>query len=70
KYSVLPALNCNEIAALDIFEGSITKERFILFLCEQVVSLLNPFPHPHSVVVVDNCHIHHDEEVRQIIEDE
>ncbi|KIK75933.1 hypothetical protein PAXRUDRAFT_85055, partial [Paxillus rubicundulus Ve08.2h10] len=66
-YSVLPALDCSGIAALDIFEGSITKERFILFLHEQVAPLLNPFPHPRSVVVMDNCRIHHDEEIRQII---
>jgi hypothetical protein len=31
---------------------------------------LNPFPAPCSVVVVDNCAIHHDEEIRRIIEDE
>jgi transposase len=24
----------------------------------------------HSVVVMDNCSIHHDEDIRQIIEDE
>ncbi|KIK81400.1 hypothetical protein PAXRUDRAFT_109593, partial [Paxillus rubicundulus Ve08.2h10] len=66
-YSVLPALDCNGIVALDIFEGSITKERFIYFLCEQVAPLLNSFPHPRSVVVMDNCCIHHDKEIRQII---
>ncbi|KIK82784.1 hypothetical protein PAXRUDRAFT_73402, partial [Paxillus rubicundulus Ve08.2h10] len=68
-YSVLPALDCDGIVALDIFEGSITKEIFIYFLREQVAPLLNPFPHPCSVVVMNNCHIHHDEEIRQIIED-
>ena len=31
---------------------------------------LNPFPTPCSVVVVDNCTIHHDEEIRCIIDDE
>ncbi|KZV85619.1 hypothetical protein EXIGLDRAFT_585406, partial [Exidia glandulosa HHB12029] len=29
---------------------------------------LNPFPNDRSVVILDNCAIHHDEEVRQIIE--
>jgi len=29
---------------------------------------LTPFPGPRSVVILDNCAIHHDEEIRQIIE--
>jgi len=32
--------------------------------------LLNPYSEKHSVVVMDNCSIHHDEEVRKLIEDE
>jgi hypothetical protein len=31
---------------------------------------LNPFSMDHSVVVMDNCSIHHDEDIHQIIEDE
>lgn len=31
---------------------------------------MNPFPAKRSVVVMDNCSIHHDEEVRRLIEDE
>jgi len=32
------------------------------------VPLLTPYPGPRSVVILDNCAIHHDEEIRQIIE--
>lgn len=38
KYSILPALTTEGIIALDIFEGSVTKERFIEFLRTDVVS--------------------------------
>jgi hypothetical protein len=38
RYSILPALTCEGIIALDIFEGSVNKERFIQFLNEQLVS--------------------------------
>jgi hypothetical protein len=31
---------------------------------------LNPYPAKHSVVVLDNCSIHHDEEIHQLIEDD
>jgi transposase len=31
---------------------------------------LTPYPGPRSVVVLDNCAIHHDEEIRRIIVEE
>jgi hypothetical protein len=30
----------------------------------------NPYPGPRSVIVLDNCNIHHAEEVRQLVEDD
>lgn len=38
KYSVLPALSMDGIVAASIFEGAVTKERFLHFLKTQVVS--------------------------------
>lgn len=87
RYSVLPALCYEGIVALDIFEGSVTKERFMNFLKNDLVCMpfnllpliyslktqapqLNPYPGVRSVVVMDNCAIHHDEEVRAIVEGE
>jgi hypothetical protein len=37
RYSILPALTSDGIVALDIFEGSVNKERFIRFLKEDLV---------------------------------
>lgn len=37
RYSILPALTTEGIIALDNFEGSVTKERFLTFIREQVV---------------------------------
>ena len=37
RHSILPALSSDGIITLDIFEGSVTKERFLQFLHEQVV---------------------------------
>jgi transposase len=34
------------------------------------VPLMHPYPGPRSVLVLDNCNIHHAEEVRALIEDE
>jgi hypothetical protein len=30
---------------------------------------MNPHPGPRSVFVMDNCHIHHGEEIQALIED-
>ncbi|KAA1475514.1 hypothetical protein DENSPDRAFT_745536, partial [Dentipellis sp. KUC8613] len=70
RYSVLPALSCDGIVALDIFEGAVTKDKFIQFIREELAPQLGPYPGPRSVIVLDNCAIHHDEAVRQIVEDE
>jgi hypothetical protein len=34
------------------------------------IPLTNPYPGPRSVLIIDNCNIHHAEEVRQLVEDE
>ena len=39
RYSILPALTSQGVLALDIFEGSVNKERFIRFLHENIVRL-------------------------------
>ncbi|KAI0048886.1 hypothetical protein FA95DRAFT_1490142 [Auriscalpium vulgare] len=70
RYSILPALTYEGIIALDIFEGSVNKEKFVQFLEEELAQHLTPYPGPRSVVVLDNCAIHHDEIVRRIIVDE
>jgi len=40
RYSILPALTMDGVIALEIVEGSITKERFLRFLHEQVVTIV------------------------------
>lgn len=40
--------------------------------CSQLLQTpqLTPYPGPRSVVVLDNCAIHHDEEIRRIVVEE
>ncbi|KAL6303692.1 hypothetical protein BKA93DRAFT_698105, partial [Sparassis latifolia] len=64
---ILPALTCNGIIALDILKGSVNKEKFIQFLEDDLAPQLTPYPGPCSVVVLDNCAIHHDEDVRRVV---
>ncbi|KIK36704.1 hypothetical protein CY34DRAFT_39772, partial [Suillus luteus UH-Slu-Lm8-n1] len=69
RYSILPILTLDGIIAYDIIEGPVTSERFVQFLQEHVLPLTNPYHGPCSVLVLDNCRIHHSEEVRRVVED-
>lgn len=40
RFSILPALTCDGIIALDIFEGSVNKDKFIYYLRNQLVGPL------------------------------
>ncbi|PBK92653.1 hypothetical protein ARMGADRAFT_930649, partial [Armillaria gallica] len=68
-YSILSILTLDGIIAYDIIPGSVTSEKFVDFLRKKI-SLMNPFPGPHSVLLMDNCSIHHSEKVQQLVEDE
>jgi len=70
RHSILPALSSDGIVALEIIEGSVNKELFLQFLRNRVAPQLNPFPGKKSVVIMDNCAIHHDEEIRGLIVDD
>ncbi|KIK86889.1 hypothetical protein PAXRUDRAFT_152521, partial [Paxillus rubicundulus Ve08.2h10] len=67
-YSILPALTLDGIIAYNIIEGSITGECFVQFLKDHVMPFTTPYLGPQSVLVMDNCSIHHGEEVHQLVE--
>jgi len=64
---MLPALTTEDIIALDIFEGSVTKDRFLTFIKEQVVchTLMLSFVHtpfylfdkPHSSIPIQGSKV-------------
>ncbi|KAJ8585557.1 hypothetical protein M405DRAFT_700469, partial [Rhizopogon salebrosus TDB-379] len=67
RYSILPILMLDGIIAYDIIEGPVTSEQFVRFLWEHL-PLTNPYPGPRSVLVLDNCRIHHSDEVCHILQ--
>ncbi|KAF5392338.1 hypothetical protein D9757_001550 [Collybiopsis confluens] len=70
RVSILPALTLDGFIGYDIIPGSITAEKFLSFLRRHVIPYATPYPGPRSVIIVDNCNIHHNEAVRQLIEDD
>ena len=52
RYSILPALTMDGIIALEIFEGSVTKEKFLSFLRREVVhNFLYHNPPPLEIIL-------------------
>jgi hypothetical protein len=86
RYSILPVITLDGNIAHNIIRGSVNTARFLSFLEEHVVSvccyykrlsedmaqipLTNPYPGPRSVLVLDNCSIHHTEDVRALVDDQ
>ncbi|KAJ2927230.1 hypothetical protein H1R20_g9862, partial [Candolleomyces eurysporus] len=68
RYSILPILTVEGIITQDIIHGSVTSQLFVQFLKDQVIPLTNPYPGPQSILILDNCNIHHSEEVHQLVE--
>ncbi|KIK93667.1 hypothetical protein PAXRUDRAFT_144566, partial [Paxillus rubicundulus Ve08.2h10] len=58
-YSLEVALTINGYMAADVVEGSFNSETFYEFIATKVLPYMNPFPAEQSVLVLDNCHIHH-----------
>ncbi|THU81206.1 hypothetical protein K435DRAFT_573138, partial [Dendrothele bispora CBS 962.96] len=69
RVSILPVLTLDGIITYDLIPGPVTSARFVQFLRE-LIPLTNPYPGPRSILVMDNCSIHHSEEVRKLVEDE
>ena len=63
---MLPALTMEGVIWLKIIEGSFDVAHFTDFI-NSLLTQMNDFPQPHSIVVMDNCHIHKGEHIRSMI---
>lgn len=73
RYSILPALSLESgVIHVEIVKGSFNTSTFNLFIYDLILKMnrYDPETHPsNSVIVLDNCRIHKDEEILQYIED-
>jgi transposase len=53
--------------AWKVIAGSFTTEAFNEWVREYLLPQMNPYPLPNSVLVLDNCAIHHSDELREIL---
>ena len=58
RWSILPALGINGYLYYEIYQGSFNSERFNSFV-RRLLTKMNPFPGPRSVLILDNAKVHH-----------
>jgi hypothetical protein len=67
RYSVLPAMSLNDgFLHCDVVKGSFDTDLFRTFIF-RLLDQMQPFPAPNSVIVMDNCSIHHNDEILDAI---
>jgi hypothetical protein len=67
RYSILPALSLDGVLYCHIVEGSFNGKLFFNFI-RGLLDQMQPYPAPNSVIVMDNCRIHHNPLIREMIE--
>jgi len=66
RYSILPALSKTGMIALSVYQGTFNSDRFLSFIL-LLLTRMQPYPHPRSVIVLDNCKIHKDPRILNAI---
>jgi len=59
--SLLPAFTIDGYIACNVYKGGVSQEMFIDFLRQDLLPKCGRYPGPQSVIVMDNCRIHHSE---------
>ena len=57
--SMLPAFTIDGYIACNVYRGAVTKEDYIAFLEEDLLPLCGQYPNARSIIIMDNCSIHH-----------
>ncbi|KAJ7210797.1 hypothetical protein GGX14DRAFT_334814, partial [Mycena pura] len=68
RYSMLPAITSEGIIYSHVKKGGYNGEEFCLFL-EGLMPHMQAYPAPRSILIIDNCRIHHVEEVDEICDE-
>ncbi len=68
KYSLLPAISLDGILHLEVVEGAVTGTDFRRFV-QGLLPLMNEWPLPNSVLVIDNASIHKVAGIREMVEE-
>ncbi|RPD67716.1 hypothetical protein L226DRAFT_422876, partial [Lentinus tigrinus ALCF2SS1-7] len=64
---ILPAISLEGVLYLDILTCSWTAEQFRKYV-ETLLTVMQPYPMPNSVLIMDNAIVHHFDGIRELVE--
>ncbi|KDR67239.1 hypothetical protein GALMADRAFT_23095, partial [Galerina marginata CBS 339.88] len=59
RYSMVAAITIDGYIATRVIPGSFNADEFRDYITEQVLPEMNPYPASRSILIMDNCRIHH-----------
>ncbi|KAF8574858.1 hypothetical protein K439DRAFT_1371383, partial [Ramaria rubella] len=68
RYSVLPAISYKGILSTKVVKGSFNMCLFMEFI-QGLVDRMQPVPAKNSVIVMDNCKIHKNPAIRELVQE-
>ncbi|KJA14860.1 hypothetical protein HYPSUDRAFT_121563, partial [Hypholoma sublateritium FD-334 SS-4] len=68
-YSMIAAMSKKGYLAAHIIPGSVDSFAFFDFIVDDIIPKMNPYPDTHSVLVMDNCQIHHTDALQDVLND-
>ena len=70
RFNAIVAMSTDGVVASEIMDNTINGDRFFDFIRGKLLPMMRPFDgqSPNSVLVMDNCSIHHITEVKQFLQ--
>ena len=69
RMNAIASMSTEGIIALEIVKGSVNGDIFYDFLRGCLIPNMQSFPNPHSVLLMDNCSIHHTDKVTGLLKE-
>ena len=70
RWTILPGLSLDGYICSRIVPEGFNGQQFLDFIKNDLLPVMQPFPAPRSVLVMDNCSIHHSEGVKLLCAEE
>ena len=68
RISAIVAMSSDGVEAYELSLGSTNSKTLLDFVRGSLIPITRPFPDKHSIVIMDNCSIHHVQEVKDLFE--
>ena len=68
RISTIVAMSSEGVMSYEMITGTTNGETFFDFICGNLIPCMQPFPAPTSILVMDNCSIHHIQEVKDVLD--